>query len=100
MPAGTVGALYFSDGPSFEYHGDAAKTAAARDPKGRGWTTLGDIGYVDEDGFLYLTDRQSHMIISGGVNVYPQERRTSWRCTPRWRTWRSSGCPIRRWASR
>ena len=70
---GTVGALYFSDGPAFEYHGDAAKTAASRDPKGRGWTTLGDIGYVDEDGFLYLTDRKSHMIISGGVNIYPQE---------------------------
>ncbi|MGH9005711.1 MAG: AMP-binding protein, partial [Acidimicrobiia bacterium] len=73
VPPGTVGALYFSDGPAFEYHGDTAKTAASRDPKGRGWTTLGDIGYVDEDGFLYLTDRQSHMIISGGVNIYPQE---------------------------
>jgi acyl-CoA synthetase (AMP-forming)/AMP-acid ligase II len=73
VPAGTVGTLYFSDGPSFEYHGDAAKTASSRDPRGRGWTTLGDIGYVDEDGFLYLTDRLSHMIISGGVNIYPQE---------------------------
>jgi acyl-CoA synthetase (AMP-forming)/AMP-acid ligase II len=73
LPTGTIGTLYFSGGPSFEYHGDPAKTAASRDPKGRGWTTLGDIGYVDEDGFLYLTDRVSHMIISGGVNIYPQE---------------------------
>ncbi|MFF1655095.1 AMP-binding protein [Streptomyces sp. NPDC058255] len=73
LPPGEVGILYFSDGPEFEYHGDPAKTAATRDPKGRGWATLGDVGYLDEDGFLYLTDRLSHMIISGGVNVYPQE---------------------------
>jgi long-chain acyl-CoA synthetase len=73
LPAGDVGTLYFSDGPTFEYHGDAAKTASSRDPKGRGWTTLGDVGYVDADGFLFLTDRLSHMIISGGVNIYPQE---------------------------
>jgi acyl-CoA synthetase (AMP-forming)/AMP-acid ligase II len=73
LPTGTIGTLYFSGGPSFEYHGDPAKTASSCDPKGRGWTTLGDIGYVDEDGFLYLTDRVSHMIISGGVNIYPQE---------------------------
>jgi acyl-CoA synthetase (AMP-forming)/AMP-acid ligase II len=73
LPPRTIGTLYFSGGPSFEYHGDPAKTAASRDPKERGWTTLGDVGYVDEDGFLYLTDRVSHMIISGGVNIYPQE---------------------------
>jgi acyl-CoA synthetase (AMP-forming)/AMP-acid ligase II len=73
LPAGTIGTLYFANGPTFEYHGDPAKTAASRDPKGRGWATLGDVGYVDEDGFLYLTDRVSHMIISGGVNIYPQE---------------------------
>ncbi|MGI8332480.1 acyl-CoA synthetase [Actinomadura scrupuli] len=73
VPAGEVGTLYFSDGPSFEYHGDQAKTASSRDPQGRGWTTLGDVGYVDADGFLFLTDRLSHMIISGGVNIYPQE---------------------------
>jgi long-chain acyl-CoA synthetase len=73
VPAGTVGTLYFSDGPSFEYHDDEAKTASSRDPGGRGWTTLGDVGYVDDDGFIYLTDRLSHMIISGGVNIYPQE---------------------------
>ncbi|GLW23059.1 MULTISPECIES: acyl-CoA synthetase [Actinomycetes] len=73
LPPGERGTVYFSKGPQFEYHGDPEKTASARDPKGRGWTTLGDIGYVDEDGFLYLTDRRSYMIISGGVNIYPQE---------------------------
>src|SRR5699024_5616741 len=55
----------------FEYHNDPEKTAESRHPKG--WTTLGDVGRVDEDGFLYLTDRQAYMIITGGVNVYPQE---------------------------
>ncbi|MEV5414329.1 AMP-binding protein [Thermopolyspora sp. NPDC052614] len=73
LPPGEHGIVYFSDGPSFEYHGDPEKTRSSRDPKGRGWTTLGDIGYLDEEGFLYLTDRRSYMIISGGVNIYPQE---------------------------
>jgi long-chain acyl-CoA synthetase len=65
------GLIYFSDGGVFEYHNDPDKTAEARHPKG--WTTLGDIGRIDADGFLYLTDRKSFMIISGGVNIYPQE---------------------------
>ncbi|MCW2897925.1 MAG: acyl-CoA synthetase [Streptosporangiaceae bacterium] len=73
LPAGQIGILYFGGGSEFEYHGDPAKTAASRDPRGRGWSTLGDIGYVDDEGFIYLTDRRSHMIISGGVNIYPQE---------------------------
>ncbi len=73
LPPREHGTVYFSDGPQFVYHGDEEKTKASRDPQGRGWTTLGDIGYVDEEGFLYLTDRRSYMIISGGVNVYPQE---------------------------
>jgi long-chain acyl-CoA synthetase len=73
LPPGRPGTLYFSGGPEFEYHDDPAKTTASRDPRGRGWSTLGDVGYVDEDGFLYLTDRLSYMIISGGVNIYPQE---------------------------
>ncbi|GAA0989170.1 acyl-CoA synthetase [Acrocarpospora macrocephala] len=73
LPPGEQGTVYFSDGPAFEYHDDPAKTRSAQDPLGRGWTTLGDIGYLDEEGFLYLTDRRSYMIISGGVNIYPQE---------------------------
>jgi acyl-CoA synthetase (AMP-forming)/AMP-acid ligase II len=73
LPADEVGIIYFSGGPEFEYHGDPVKTAASRDPNGRGWITVGDVGYLDEEGFVYLTDRVSHMIISGGVNIYPQE---------------------------
>lgn len=73
LPPREHGTVYFSDGPSFVYHGDEEKTRAAQDPRGRGWTTLGDVGYLDEEGFLYLTDRRSYTIISGGVNVYPQE---------------------------
>ncbi|MFC4060167.1 acyl-CoA synthetase [Planomonospora corallina] len=73
LPPGEHGTVYFDKGPTFVYHGDEDKTRASRDPQGRGWTTLGDIGYVDEEGFLYLTDRRSYMIISGGVNIYPQE---------------------------
>jgi acyl-CoA synthetase (AMP-forming)/AMP-acid ligase II len=65
--------VYFEGGNSFEYHNDPEKTRSSRDPRGRGWSTLGDVGYLDEDGFLYLTDRKAFMIISGGVNIYPQE---------------------------
>lgn len=68
---GETGTVYFAGGPSFEYHNDPQKTAAARTPEG--WSTLGDIGHVDPDGYLYLTDRKAFMIISGGVNLYPQE---------------------------
>ncbi|MDP6255264.1 MAG: AMP-binding protein [Alphaproteobacteria bacterium] len=71
QPAGTPRAIYFADGPVFTYHNDPERTAASRDD--RGWSTLGDVGYQDEEGYLYLTDRQSFMIISGGVNIYPQE---------------------------
>jgi acyl-CoA synthetase (AMP-forming)/AMP-acid ligase II len=67
----TPGVIYFEGGKDFVYHNDPEKTAATRHAKG--WSTVGDIGYADEEGYLYLTDRQSHMIISGGVNVYPQE---------------------------
>ena len=70
VPTGEAGTIFF-EGAGFEYHNDPEKTAASRHPKG--WTTLGDVGYVDEDGFLYLTDRKAYMIISGGVNIYPQE---------------------------
>lgn len=71
LPAGQVGNVYFADGPRFEYHNDPVKTACAFDH--RGWATLGDIGRLDEDGYLFLTDRKNFMIISGGVNIYPQE---------------------------
>ena len=71
LPAGEIGTVYFSDGPRFEYHNDPDKTASAHDE--RGWSTLGDVGYVDADGYLYLTDRRHYVIVSGGVNVYPQE---------------------------
>ncbi|OQW78332.1 MAG: acyl-CoA synthetase [Proteobacteria bacterium ST_bin13] len=71
VPPGTEGLVYFEGGGVFEYHNDPAKTAEARNA--HGWTTLGDIGRVDEEGYLYLTDRKSFMIISGGVNIYPQE---------------------------
>ena len=73
LPAGEPGTVYFGDGPAYEYHNAPDKTAASRDPGGHGWTTLGDVGYVDGDGWLFLTDRQAFMIISGGVNIYPQE---------------------------
>lgn len=71
LPAGAIGQVFFSDGPEFEYLNDPEKTASAHNALG--WATLGDIGYLDADGFLYLTDRKGFMIISGGVNIYPQE---------------------------
>ena len=71
LPRGEIGTVYFEGGQTFEYHNDADKTAGSRHPKG--WSTLGDVGYLDADNFLYLTDRKAFMIISGGVNIYPQE---------------------------
>ncbi|TPG36647.1 fatty-acid--CoA ligase FadD4 [Mycolicibacterium hodleri] len=68
---GQAGEIFFGGGYSFEYLKDEAKTAASRDS--HGWVTVGDIGYLDDEGFLFLTDRRHHMIISGGVNIYPQE---------------------------
>jgi long-chain acyl-CoA synthetase len=71
VPAGETGLVYFADGPQFSYHNDPMRTAQSRNPKG--WTTLGDIGRLDAEGYLYLVDRRAFMIISGGVNIYPQE---------------------------
>ena len=71
VPVGEEGGVYFESGSTFEYHNDPDKTAESR--LTNGWSTLGDVGRVDEDGFLYLTDRKAFMIISGGVNIYPQE---------------------------
>lgn len=73
MPPGQSGLVYFErEALTFHYHKDAAKTRSVQHPLHPTWTTLGDIGYLDEEGYLYLTDRQSFMIISGGVNIYPQ----------------------------
>jgi long-chain acyl-CoA synthetase len=71
LPAGEVGTIYAKPAESsFEYHNDPDKTASSH----RGeWFTVGDAGYLDEDGYLYLTDRKSDMVISGGVNIYPRE---------------------------
>jgi long-chain acyl-CoA synthetase len=71
LPAGQPGTIYYEGGYPFHYLKDDAKTAEARDS--RGWVTVGDIGYLDDEGYLFLTDRRHHMIISGGVNIYPQE---------------------------
>ncbi|HEX2494151.1 MAG TPA: acyl-CoA synthetase [Steroidobacter sp.] len=67
----TEGVIYFAGGKPFEYHNAPEKTAESRNA--RGWSTLGDVGYVDRDGYLFLTDRKAFVIISGGVNIYPQE---------------------------
>ncbi|MGV9637147.1 acyl-CoA synthetase [Nocardia rhamnosiphila] len=74
LPTGEIGTIYFErDELPFAYHNDPAKTEAAIHPDHPTWTTTGDIGYVDAEGFLFLTDRKAFMIISGGVNIYPQE---------------------------
>ncbi|MDS1114821.1 acyl-CoA synthetase [Gordonia westfalica] len=74
LPAGEVGLIYFErEQRPFEYHKDPEKTKAAEHPAHPNWTTVGDLGYVDEDGYVFLTDRKAFMIISGGVNIYPQE---------------------------
>ena len=74
LPAGQTGVVYFErDEIPFAYHNDPDKTRAAQHRAHPAWTTLGDIGYLDEDGFLFLTDRKAFTIISGGVNIYPQE---------------------------
>jgi long-chain acyl-CoA synthetase len=71
VTTGEDGQIWFESPARFEYHNDPVKTASAFDA--HGWSSLGDIGHVDSEGFVYLTDRASHMIISGGVNIYPQE---------------------------
>lgn len=71
LAVGESGELYFEGGPDFEYFKDPAKTASVCND--RGWRSLGDMGYVDRDGYLYLTDRSTYMIVSGEVNIYPQE---------------------------
>ncbi|KJC57366.1 acyl-CoA synthetase [Bradyrhizobium sp. LTSPM299] len=71
-PKGTPGTVWFKTATAFEYFNEPAKTTESRSPDGS-MSTVGDVGYVDDDNFLYLTDRATFMIISGGVNIYPQE---------------------------
>ena len=98
-PTGTDGTVWFRGATAFEYFREPDKTAASRTPDGT-TSTVGDVGHVDDDGYLYLTDRKSYMIISGGVNIYPQEPRT---CSPGTRpywTSPSSACRTRTWVRR
>jgi acyl-CoA synthetase (AMP-forming)/AMP-acid ligase II len=71
LAAGEIGTIWFEGIPSFEYRNDEDKTRSAVDE--RGWRTVGDVGRVDDDGYVYLTDRRAYLILSGGVNIYPQE---------------------------
>jgi len=73
MPIGEEGTIYFAGATGFHYHNDPKKTAESRHPQHEDWSTLGDVGKLDAEGYLYLTDRKAFMIISGGVNIYPQE---------------------------
>jgi long-chain acyl-CoA synthetase len=73
VPVGQEGTVFFESEARFSYHNDPEKTRASRHPIHENWSMLGDVGRVDEEGYLYLTDRKSFMIISGGVNIYPQE---------------------------
>ncbi len=74
LPNGQPGTIYFErEEVPFEYHNDPKKTKDSQHPEHPTWSTLGDVGYIDDEGFLYLTDRKAFMIIAGGVNIYPQE---------------------------
>jgi acyl-CoA synthetase (AMP-forming)/AMP-acid ligase II len=73
VPVGEEGVIYFAGASEFRYHNDEEKTKASRHPEHPDWSTLGDVGKIDAEGYLYLTDRKAFMIISGGVNIYPQE---------------------------
>jgi acyl-CoA synthetase (AMP-forming)/AMP-acid ligase II len=73
LPVGEEGTIYFASASQFQYHNDPKKTKESRHPSHAEWSTLGDVGKLDSEGYLYLTDRKAFMIISGGVNIYPQE---------------------------
>lgn len=73
LPIGSIGTIFFSGGKAFDYHNAPDKTAASRNPKHPDWSTMGDVGHIDDEGYLFLSDRKDFMIISGGVNIYPQE---------------------------
>ena len=82
MPQGQTGTVWFDGATNFTYCRDPEKTAETRNATGTA-STVGDVGFVDEDGYLYLTDRKTYMIISGGVNIYPQETENLLSRTPR-----------------
>ncbi len=71
LPPGETGRIWFEGGAKFAYHNDPEKTAAAYNE--RGWATLHDLGWLDAEGFLFLSDRRADLILSGGVNIYPAE---------------------------
>src|SRR4029077_18215965 len=71
LPAGESGVIWFGDTRPIDYHNDPEKSRSVVNDKG--WVTLWDVGYLDDAGRLYLTDRRQFMIVSGGVNIYPQE---------------------------
>ncbi|WP_330255117.1 AMP-binding protein [Nocardia sp. NBC_00565] len=74
LPAEEIGTVYFeAAGADFSYHNDPERTAAVAHPAHPGWRTLGDVGELDADGYLYLSDRRDFTIIAGGVNIYPRE---------------------------
>ncbi|MGW4773467.1 AMP-binding protein [Nocardia sp. NPDC004278] len=73
LPVGMPGRIYFDVPQDFEYHKDPEKSRRTRHPVHPTWRCIGDIGYLDKDGYLFITDRESNMIVSGGVNIYPQE---------------------------
>ena len=73
LPTGEVGTIYFEQQNHFRYHNDEEKTRQAQHPLHPSWTALGDVGYLNDEGHLFLVDRKTFMIISGGVNIYPQE---------------------------
>ena len=98
LPVGEEGFVYFEGGRPFEYHNNPDATASMTNASG--WRTLGDIGRLDPDGYLYLTDRSADMIISGGVNIYPREAENVLAAIRSWPTSLSSGCPMPRWANR
>ena len=94
VPPGTIGTVWFRLGSQFEYFNDPERTKRALSPDGT-MGTVGDIGYVDGDGYLYLTDRNTFMIISGGVNIYPQECEDLLITHPKVRMRQCSACPTR-----
>ena len=73
VPPGEIGKIYFESDHEFNYHNDNKKREKVKHSHHSSWSSFGDIGYVNEEGYLFLTDRESFMIISGGVNIYPQE---------------------------